>query len=118
MGRKGTNDTNKLASTYIVVKDSFKKIDDRVLDMRSCGAKIDQMDISSLDPQTAEKLTEMKEQLVSICDLTQQKLTLSADQLDRLIARVVEIDNSAQSKMSSTNEGIAGTKKGMLGGKR
>ena len=48
MGRKGTNDTNKLASTYIVVKDSFKKIDDRVLDMRSCGAKIDQMDISSL----------------------------------------------------------------------
>ena len=27
MGRKGTNDTNKLASTYIVVKDSFKKID-------------------------------------------------------------------------------------------
>jgi len=117
MGRKGTNDTNKLASTYIVVKDSFKKIDDRVLDMRSCGAKIDQMDISSLDPQTAEKLTEMKEQLVSI-DLTQQKLTLSADQLDRLIARVVEIDKSAQSKMSSTNEGIAGTKKGMLGGKR
>ena len=89
-----------------------------IRDRRSCGAKIDQMDISSLDPQTAEKLTEMKEQLVSICDLTQQKLTLSADQLDRLIARVVEIDKSAQSKMSSTNEGIASTKKGMLGGKR
>lgn len=118
MGRKGTNDTNKLASTYIVVKDSFKKITDRVLDMRSCAAKIEQMDRSSLDPQTAEKLDDMLKQLYAVCDLTLQKLTLSADQLDRLIARVVEIDKSSQSKMASTNEGIANTKKGMLGGKR
>lgn len=118
MGRKGTNDTNKLASTFIVCTDTMKKIEEKTADNMVCRSKLLDMDISSLDPQTQERLLELCDVIKSVSEVVSQKIALTRDQLDKLIARLMETDKAAQAKLAGINENAAAAKKNLMGGKR